>query len=136
MPAPSTCSSCSSARTTSTGPSICWPAPGDRELTWLYQSCLFTAYVSLAEGWGLPIGESLWLGKTCLASGTTSMPEVGGNDVVYVDPTSIDEIAVGLGRLLDEEGLAQRLASQIDRSRLRTWRDVGRDLAAALTPYG
>lgn len=110
------------------------PMPGDRELTWLYQNCLFTIYVSLAEGWGLPIGESLWLGKTCLTSGTTSMPEVGGDRVLYVDPTSIEDIASGLGRLLDEEGLARRLAERIDRSRLRTWRDFARDLVAALQP--
>ncbi len=31
----------------------------DSELDHLYEHCLFTAYPSFAEGWGLPVGESL-----------------------------------------------------------------------------
>ena len=53
-------------------------APTDRELAWLYGRAAFTVFPSLAEGWGLPIGESLWFGKPCVASDATSMPEVGG----------------------------------------------------------
>jgi glycosyltransferase involved in cell wall biosynthesis len=40
----------------------------DRDLTFLYQNCLFTIYPSFAEGWGLPVGESLGYGKPCIAS--------------------------------------------------------------------
>jgi len=110
------------------------PAPSDAELTWLYQNCQFTVYVSLAEGWGLPIGESLWFGKSCMASRATAMPEVGGDRVVYVDPESIDEMAGALRRLLDEEGYVDRLNQRISRSDLRTWRDFHRDLLNALCP--
>jgi glycosyltransferase involved in cell wall biosynthesis len=104
------------------------PAPGDPELTWLYENCRFTTYVSVAEGFGLPIGESLWLGKTCLASTATSMPEVGGDLVAYADPNSIDEIETQLRRMLDEDGYLARLESRITRSRLRSWRDFRSDL--------
>src|SRR5262245_58187635 len=93
--------------------------PSDAELSWLYEHCLFTAYVSFAEGWGLPIGESLWWGKTCMASRNTSMPEVGGDRVVYVDPASVDAMAHTLRRFLDEAGHLDRLNEQIDRARLR-----------------
>jgi len=58
----------------------------DSELEYLYRHCLFTAFVSFAEGWGLPVGESLAHGKPCVASNTTSIPEVGGDLVRYVDP--------------------------------------------------
>lgn len=109
--------------------------PTDPELTWLYRHCRFTAYVSLAEGWGLPIGESLWEGKTCMASRTTAMPEVGGNQVVYVDPQSIDDMALKLHGLLDQEGTVDRLEQQISRSQLRTWRDFRSDLAAAIRSH-
>ncbi|HEY1735322.1 MAG TPA: glycosyltransferase, partial [Methylovirgula sp.] len=40
-------------------------APSEDELRWLYASCLFTVLPSLFEGWGLPLGESYWFGKTC-----------------------------------------------------------------------
>jgi glycosyltransferase involved in cell wall biosynthesis len=108
------------------------PSPSDPELTWLYANCRFTAYVSFAEGFGLPIGESLWLGKTCMASRTTSMPEVGGDRAVYVDPESIDEMAATLHRMLDEEGYVDRLNQKISRSELRTWGDFQHDLVDAV----
>jgi glycosyltransferase involved in cell wall biosynthesis len=58
----------------------------DAELGWLYENALFTVYPSIYEGWGLPIAESLFYGKFCLASYTSSMPEVGGKLIEYVSP--------------------------------------------------
>lgn len=58
----------------------------DLEVEYLYKNCLFSIYPSFAEGFGLPIGESLVYGKPCIASSTTSMPEVGGDFVRYIDP--------------------------------------------------
>src|SRR6185437_3898658 len=62
----------------------------DDELEYLYRHSLFTAYTSFAEGFGLPIGESLVYGKPCIASNTTSMPEVGGRFVRYIDPYNVE----------------------------------------------
>lgn len=62
----------------------------DSELEFLYRNSLFTSYTSFAEGFGLPIGESLVYGKPCIASNTTSMPEVGGKFVRYIDPYNVD----------------------------------------------
>ena len=42
----------------------------------LYEQSLFTVHPSLYEGWSLPIGESLSQGKICLASATSSTPEI------------------------------------------------------------
>ena len=67
--------------------------PSDVELAALYEGCLFTAMVSLYEGWGLPIGESLSMGKTAVVAKSTSMPEVGGELVEYCDPLNVDSIA-------------------------------------------
>lgn len=61
----------------------------DPELEQLYDACLFTAFPSFVEGWGLPIGESLAHGRPCVASNTSSMPEVGGDLVDYVDPYNL-----------------------------------------------
>lgn len=58
----------------------------DKELKWLYENCLFTVFPSLAEGWGLPIAESLGYGKMCLASGVSSMLEIGEGLVDYFLP--------------------------------------------------
>jgi glycosyltransferase involved in cell wall biosynthesis len=58
----------------------------DAELNALYRGALFCAYPSLYEGWGLPVGEALAMGKAVLASNQGSLPEVGGDLVRYADP--------------------------------------------------
>lgn len=61
----------------------------DDELNALYKGALFTVYPSLYEGWGIPVAESLGHGKFCLSSNTSSLPEVGGEFVEYLDPTDL-----------------------------------------------
>jgi glycosyltransferase involved in cell wall biosynthesis len=50
---------------------------------------MFTVYPSLYEGWGLPVAESLTLGQFCIASSTSSLPEVGGDLIEYIDPWDV-----------------------------------------------
>jgi glycosyltransferase involved in cell wall biosynthesis len=61
----------------------------DADLSLLYRAAQFSAFPSFVEGWGLPIGESLAFGTPCIASTTSSMPEVGGDLVDYVDPYNV-----------------------------------------------
>ncbi|MDE2000456.1 MAG: glycosyltransferase family 4 protein, partial [Burkholderiales bacterium] len=103
----------------------------DEELAWLYSHCSFTVYVSLYEGWGLPVGESLWFHKRCLASQTSSVPEVGGPWVIYCEPERIDSITAGLSKLLAQSKLASEGAS-LDIAHLRQWSDHARDVMIAL----
>ena len=65
----------------------------DKELSYLYQNCLFTVYPSIYEGWGLPVAESLNYGKFCLSSPKASLPEIGGQLVEYIDPMRVDKWA-------------------------------------------
>lgn len=84
---------------------------GDAELLVLYRDCLFTAFPSFYEGWGLPVAESLLFGKFCVSSNTTSMPEVGGDLAVYVDPYDLgDGYRVMTGLLDDRAEIALREA--------------------------
>lgn len=80
----------------------------DASLAYLYQRCIFTIYPSLAEGWGLPVGESLAYGTPCIAANATSLPEVGGDLVRYIDPHD-PAAASGVVRdaLSDRVGLAE-----------------------------
>jgi len=47
-----------------------------------------TLYPSLFEGFGLPVLESLSAGTPCVASWSSSIPEVGGDVCSYFDPLS------------------------------------------------
>lgn len=48
----------------------------DEELSSLYQSCLFSVYPSVAEGYGIPVQESLCYGKVCISSDLPSLAEI------------------------------------------------------------
>lgn len=79
----------------------------DEELSWLYSHCMFTLYPSLYEGWGLPIAESLQYGVPCIASNTSSMPEISKIGVKYVSPTSTNDFLDSITSLLDETNLVE-----------------------------
>jgi hypothetical protein len=105
----------------------------DVDLELLYRSCLFTAFPSIIEGWGLPVGESLTHGKPSVASSTSSIPEVGGDLVDYIDPWNIhDGVRVFKRMITDEAYRAGRAKNIKDRFRPRTWDDVGKDLLGRL----
>lgn len=61
----------------------------DVDLEWLFRSCVFTVYPSLYEGWGLPVAESLAFGKICLASNTSSVPEIAPAVTDLLDPIDV-----------------------------------------------
>jgi len=73
-------------------------APSDAALRWLYSTCLFTIFPSFFEGWGLPVGESLWFGKPCAASNTSSIPHVGRDLCLYFSPDDPAQIKQAIRR--------------------------------------
>ncbi|WP_052120573.1 glycosyltransferase family 4 protein [Inquilinus limosus] len=108
--------------------------PTDAELAFLYRHCLFTVFPSLYEGWGLPIGESLWFGKLCIASRTSSMPQVGGNLADYIDPGDEGDLRQGLSRAVTDPAYVKERERMIERAALRAWRDVAEDVYLATVP--
>jgi glycosyltransferase involved in cell wall biosynthesis len=106
--------------------------PTDRELAWLYGKCAFTAFPSFSEGWGLPVGESLWFGKACVASNATAIPEVGGELCLYGDPCDLESFAPAILRLSHDRQFRDELTARIRASALRTWSQVSYDLAKCL----
>lgn len=106
----------------------------DDELAWLYGNAKFTIFPSLYEGWGLPVGESLWFGTPCLASSVSSVPEVGGELVHYFDPMNITEMAHLIeNTLAASEGPSfHEWKRAIKGAKLRTWQDHAATVLAAL----
>jgi glycosyltransferase involved in cell wall biosynthesis len=72
----------------------------DEELAWLYQNCKFSVYPSFYEGWGLPIAESITYGTPCVASNSSSMPEIAGDLIQYFSPASADECLATISDML------------------------------------
>ncbi|CAI2933725.1 glycosyltransferase family 4 protein [Aminobacter niigataensis] len=109
-------------------------SPSQADLIRLYQNALATLMPSKLEGWGLPLGESLWLGTPALASPSSSLPEVGGDLAVYFDPDSPGELAGLLERLATDQDYRRSLQQRIAEARpsLRSWRHVAEDMLAAI----
>lgn len=99
-------------------------APSDAELAALYAQSLFTVYPSFYEGWGLPVGESAWFGKYGVVASNSSLPEVCGDDVDYMDPDNIDDMAAKILRPLQDEAYLARKHAAMAARPLRTWADV------------
>lgn len=105
----------------------------DSDLAWLYGNCLFSAYPSLAEGWGLPISESLARGTPCLAANTASLPEAGGDLALYCPPDDVNA-ALGKIRLLLKDDFRQQLRDHIQENfHQRSWQDFTAELVEALS---
>ncbi|MBV9784703.1 MAG: glycosyltransferase family 4 protein [Acidisphaera sp.] len=58
----------------------------------LLRGAVATIYPSFFEGFGLPVLESLSVGTPCIASFSSSIPEVGGDACVYFDPFSAESL--------------------------------------------
>ncbi|MHB8814699.1 MAG: glycosyltransferase family 4 protein [Steroidobacteraceae bacterium] len=81
----------------------------DERIVDLYRGARMVAYVSLYEGFGLPILEAMAVGVPVMTSNASSMPEIAGAAALLVEPTSIDEMAAGMERLCYDEDLRARL---------------------------
>lgn len=78
----------------------------------LYAGSRVAAYVSRFEGFGIPILEAMCSGAVVLTSNCSSMPEVGGDAVLYANPDQPSEIAQQLTRLWTDEALRADLRSR------------------------
>ena len=101
----------------------------DSELSALYDGAMFTTFTSFIEGWGLPVGESLLHGKPCIASATSSIPEVGGEFVDYVNPTDVASGAAVFRKMIENDEYRNERASKVKRDfKPRTWAQVTEQL--------
>lgn len=64
----------------------------DRRLATLYSNALFFIFPSLYEGFGLPALEAFDCGCPAILSNISSLPEIGQDAAVYVDPENPADI--------------------------------------------
>lgn len=63
------------------------------DLPLLYNAATLTAMPSVYEGFGLPVLESMACGTPVVASGASSLPELGGSAARYLDPYDVEGMA-------------------------------------------
>ena len=62
----------------------------------MYAGASTFVFPSLYEGFGLPIAEAMAIGTPVIASRNSSIPEVGGDAVMYVDVSDPRSLARGM----------------------------------------
>jgi glycosyltransferase involved in cell wall biosynthesis/GT2 family glycosyltransferase/2-polyprenyl-3-methyl-5-hydroxy-6-metoxy-1,4-benzoquinol methylase len=105
----------------------------DEDVLARHDDCHFTAVPSVEEGYGLPIVESLWLGKPCLCANFGAMAEAAeGGGCLTVDTRSVDALKNGLERLSTDRAFRRDLARKAAARPMRSWRDYAGTVLAAL----
>jgi glycosyltransferase involved in cell wall biosynthesis len=82
-------------------------------------------FVSLYEGFGLPILEAMGYGCPVITSNRASMPEVAGDAAILVNPDDLDEIAHAIERVHADTSLRRALVERgKENSKRYTWSKV------------
>jgi glycosyltransferase involved in cell wall biosynthesis len=98
----------------------------------LYKGAAVFLYPSRYEGFGLPLLEAMSQGVPVVAANTSSLPEVGGEAVLYCHPDDAAELARHVRAILTGQELREKL-SRLGRQRAAsfTWDALVLELGAA-----
>lgn len=84
----------------------------NQELAQLYSGATASFFISLYEGFGLPIIESMACGTPCVTCRNSSLPEVGEDAAIYVEPLDIDAIVQIMENFEDRKYKMTELSNQ------------------------
>ncbi|MCG8696806.1 MAG: glycosyltransferase family 4 protein, partial [Bacteroidales bacterium] len=89
------------------------------ELHKVMGSALALVFTTLFEGFGIPILEAMYCNTPVITSSVTSMPEIGGEAVLYADPYSVDSIAEAMVKMAVDVEFRQKLVMKGEEQRLK-----------------
>jgi glycosyltransferase involved in cell wall biosynthesis len=102
---------------------------GDEALEEAYRDCSFTVYPSIAEGFGLPVAESLARGKACLCRTDGAIGEIAlGGGCMSLGSASAGEIAAAIGALAASPFELAQLGALARGRRFKDWPQYASEL--------
>jgi glycosyltransferase involved in cell wall biosynthesis len=103
----------------------------DAELAAYYRSADVFVFPSTFEGFGWPVVEAMACGTPVVCSNAGSLPEVGGEAAILVDPHDDKALADAVTRLIDDpDEHSRRRQLSIDWAGQFTWEETARKVLA------
>lgn len=101
----------------------------EEDLPALYAGATLFVYPSLYEGFGLPVVEAMACGAPVVSSRASSLPEVGGDAVLYFDPRDVGALVDAMRRALADESLRNNMRARgIEQAKKFSWDKAAREL--------
>ena len=99
----------------------------DGALSALYRNASCLVMPSRYEGFGLPVLEAMQMGTPVICARTSSLPEVGGDAVLWVDPDDDAQLVASMVEVVGDARVSARLsaAGRVQASRF-TWDETAR----------
>lgn len=95
----------------------------NNELLKLYNESKLLIFPSFYEGFGLPPLEAMACGTSVITSNVSSLPEVGGDAVVYCNPYDVDDIRDKIELVINNENLQKEMIQKgLKRAKQFTWK--------------
>jgi len=82
----------------------------NEDLAALYSCCEVLCFPSFYEGFGIPVLEAMQCGAPVVTSRVSSLPEVGGDAALYINPYEPGEIAHALQRVIADTSLRREMS--------------------------
>ena len=100
----------------------------DQKLVELYQGANVLIYPSSYEGFGLPVLEAMSTDTAVITSSATSIPEVGGDSVIYIDHKDKASLLEAMRSIDRDEATIERLIVEgRERAKLFSWERCARE---------
>ncbi len=109
----------------------------DETLRFLYSHCAMFLYLSLYEGFGLPVLDAMSCGAPVVASHSSSIPEVAGDAAILVAPEYTDAAVSAMIAIHTDKALALRLSNRgKERATHFSWRSFAEETVAVYKMVG
>ena len=103
------------------------------ELYKVVGSALAVTYVSIFEGFGIPIVEAWYAETAVITSNVTAMPEIAGDAALIIDPFKPQSIADAMKSITFDDGLRKELIEKGKKRReLFSWEKTSENLWASI----
>ncbi|WP_313154017.1 glycosyltransferase family 4 protein [Lacrimispora sp.] len=78
----------------------------------LISNALCFVFPSICEGFGIPVLEAMTCGCPVITADNTSLPEVGGDAVVYVNAYNVEQLAFEMEHVVTSESLRKDMSAR------------------------